>query len=76
MGIIVGMTISDRARTARDAGRLILSRGPESRSAALRAVRAALEDRSKEIFDANRIDMERLSRRRPGCAHAQTIEVR
>jgi len=53
------MTISDRARTARDAGRLILSRGPESRSAALRAVRTALEDRSKEIFDANRIDMER-----------------
>ncbi len=53
------MNIIDRARKARDAGRLILSRSAESRTAALKAVRQALYNHSGEIFAANRIDLDR-----------------
>lgn len=53
------MNIIDRAREARDAGRLILSRSAESRTAALRAVRQALNHHSGEIFAANMIDLDR-----------------
>lgn len=53
------MTIEERAREAKAAGRIILSRSPESRNGALKSVRQALNDRSGEIFTANRADMER-----------------
>jgi len=53
------MNITDRAREAREASRRILSGSPESRSTALKAVRLALINRSKEIFHANIIDMNR-----------------
>ena len=53
------MTIEERARAAKDAGRRILSRSAETRTAALKAVRLALKNRSEEIFAANRTDLER-----------------
>ena len=53
------MNIIDRAREARDASRLILSRSAESRTTALRSVRQALNHHSGEIFAANRIDLDR-----------------
>jgi glutamate-5-semialdehyde dehydrogenase len=53
------MNIVDRAREARNASRLILSCSPESRSAALKAVREALLEHSEEIFAANKIDLNR-----------------
>ena len=58
--IIIGvMTIEDRARAAKTAGRRILSRSADSRTAALKAVRLALREHSEEIFAANRQDLER-----------------
>lgn len=53
------MTIEERARAAKTAGRKILSGRAESRTSALKAVRLALQARSEEIFTANRQDMER-----------------
>ena len=53
------MTIEERARAAKVAGRAILSRNAESRTAALKAVRLALTDRSGEIFAANKVDLDR-----------------
>ena len=53
------MTIQERARSARNAGRQILSRTAESRTDALRAVRHALIERSDEIFAANKNDLNR-----------------
>jgi len=53
------MNIIDRAREARKASRLILSGSAESRSSALKAVRLALTERSQEIFNANKIDLDR-----------------
>ncbi|MCK5736779.1 MAG: glutamate-5-semialdehyde dehydrogenase, partial [Spirochaetaceae bacterium] len=56
------MNITDRARKAREASRRILSRNAESRNAALKAVRIALFNQSKDIFAANKIDLDRSER--------------
>lgn len=53
------MNIIQRAQEARDASRLILSRSAESRTSALKAVRMALQEHSKEIFSANKADLDR-----------------
>jgi len=56
------MHLIDRSRAARKASREILSRGGESRTAALKNVRLALEAAGSEIFNANKKDMERSAK--------------
>ena len=56
------MHLIDRARAAKKASRKILTRSGESRTAALKNVRLALEAASSEIFDATRVDMELSAR--------------
>lgn len=50
------------ARSARDSSRMILSKSPESRTAALKSVRSALNRHSEEIFKANQADLQRSER--------------
>jgi len=56
------MQLIDMAGAAKKASREILSRSGESRTAALRDVRLALETAAGEVFDANKADMERSAR--------------
>ncbi len=53
------MPLRQSAAKAKEAGRTILSRSGESRTAALRAVRKALCEQSAAIFAANQADLER-----------------
>lgn len=52
------MTAEEQARAAREAGRALATLDGEARSALLRRMAAALEDRRGEILEANRADVE------------------
>lgn len=52
------MTAEEQARAARGAGRALATLDGEARSALLRRMAAALEDRRGEILEANRADVE------------------